>query len=153
MEDFFSELLIQEKQIEVISREIQEAGSPISDENQSKLAQIAGKYSKEINNVLKIYTKVDYKQDPAKKTEIKAQIKYSYELLDKLLKIVRVLESTLIISDILKDNLILLDQFLFQKQDLLISTYTVAAKKELHAFYKSSIREKLEADLQRKMNI
>lgn len=106
-------------------------------------------YSKEINMVLKKYAEINYKTEKKKKINAKAQLNYAYDFLSMLMAIVNTMEHQQDGNlDQLRDQLDLLEEFLYQKENLIETTYTKSAIMELDSFYNPEIRDQLESKLE-----
>jgi len=106
-------------------------------------------YSKELNNSLKTYAKIDYSKNQSAKITMNSFIKFAYDLLSLLSSIIRNLELETYPKDRIESQIIILDDLILQKQKLISTTYYQAARRELIAFHDKNLRSDLEDYLQK----
>ena len=84
-------------------------------------------YSKELNISLKSYAKIDYLKFQCVKIEMKALIKFAYDLLSLLTSIIRNFESKYSPIEDIESQIRILDDLIDGKQYLISTTYHQAA--------------------------
>lgn len=144
---------------ELIKKELSFArfAATISDNEQAAIddafvndfSKSTGEYNRKINDALEIYAEIDYSSDSAEKIRSKACIAYAYDFLALLTDIVRLTEVDPANRQEFSRRFDLLEDFLLQKDQLVITTYFEAARSELESFYDPSIRDALEESLAR----
>lgn len=110
-----------------------------------EIALSCAKLNKQVNIILKQwYPEIKEMKD---KLDIKSQLKFYYELIDKLSDFVRNVENFQKIDDGYYENLI---EFILDKNELINGKYREICSSELIAFYDKKSREQLEAILEQK---
>lgn len=121
----------------------------ISKDFVSNFIHKTAEYSKELNLSLKFYAKIDYLKQKSAKIEMKALIKFAYDLLSLLTSIIKNFESDYSLKDEIESQIRILDDFIDRKRNLISTTYRQAARQELIAFHNKNLRSDLEAHLQK----
>jgi len=103
--------------------ELYEDYPDISDEFVFKFSLKTAEYSKELNNSLKIYAKIDYFKNQTAKVEMKTLIKFAYDLLSLLLSLIKNFESNSSSKEKIESQIEILYDFIDRKQKLISTTY------------------------------
>ena len=110
------------------------------------VAKTCAEVNKNINLILKkFYPEINEIDD---KLEIKSQLKFYYDLLDKLTDFIRNLENFQKVDDQYYEFII---DFINDKEDLISGKYTAISRQELTAFYDKRSRDNLENILAEKL--
>jgi hypothetical protein len=126
-------------------------GASVSEATLNAYAAIVGKYSRAINNQLNSYAKISYDAEKESKITFKAYIKFAYDFLALLMAILKQLDLNPAISDYVNHQFQVLENLIDNKEGLIESEYKDAAKIELEAFYSVEIRNKLDAELAKRL--
>jgi len=121
----------------------------ILEEFVSKFILKTAEYSKELNISLKTYAKIEYSKDQSAKIAMKTCIKFAYDLLSLLSSIIRNLELETCPKEKIESQIMILDDLILRKQNLISTTYHQAASRELIAFHNKDLRSSLEDHLQK----
>ena len=140
-----------EGKFESLILELVDAGPIIPDHLVDTFRLLVGDYSTAVNSALKAYADIDYLATPKHKVEAKAVIKYSYDFLDLIIKILRNLSEAPELTPIVEQDLQLLEEFHAEKYRLLETNYLDHAQQELDLFYNPDIRAQLDADLAKRI--
>jgi len=112
-----------------------------------EVAKICADVNKKINTILgKYYPEI---KDMNDKLEIKASLKFYYDLIDKLTHFIRSIENFQKLDDKYYKNLI---KFIEEKNVLISSKYRAICTQELTAFYDPKSRDALESILTQKIS-
>ena len=121
----------------------------ITQEFVTKFTLKSAEYSKQLNISLKIYAKIDYSKDPSEKITMNSYIKFAYDLLSLLSSVIRNLELEACSKDKIGSQIGILDDLILRKQNLILTTYHQAARREFIAFHDKNLRSDLEDHLQK----
>jgi len=110
------------------------------------VAKTCSEVNKNVNLILKkYYPEINELND---KLEIKSQLKFYYDLLDKLTDFIRNIENFQKLDDQYYEFII---DFINDKEDLIAGKYTAISRQELTAFYDKRSRDDLENILAEKL--
>ena len=110
------------------------------------VAKTCSEVNKNVNTILKkYYPEINELND---KLEIKSQLKFYYDLLDKLTDFIRNIENFQKLDDQYYEFII---DFINDKEDLISGKYTEISRQELTAFYDKRSRDNLENILAEKL--
>ncbi|MFX0102752.1 MAG: hypothetical protein ACFFCS_24505 [Candidatus Hodarchaeota archaeon] len=150
MVDHFPELNDIELSFSIYTTLIEDTDEEIPEGKIEEYALDLSTFNKALNDALKDYSKIDYINMPTTKIEASAHIKYAYDLFSLLTEILRIMEKSPRVSEIAK-QLLVLEEFLLRKNELVQSTYLQAARKELESFHDPGVRATLDRFLQKKL--
>ncbi|MHA1793678.1 MAG: hypothetical protein ACTSVI_13615 [Promethearchaeota archaeon] len=126
-----------------------ETGEDINEMEIENFSIKIAEYTKLINEALKEYAKIDYSQEQEKKIKAKSEIKFAYDFLNLVSKILRAIDSYPKVSVNLIEDIDLLGSRISGKASLIATIYKQAAKEELEAFHDKNFRDLLSLNLEK----
>ena len=129
-------------QLAVLDSEVLDLISCKSKKHGDEVAKLCANMNKKINAILgKFYPEI---KDMNDKLEIKAILKFYYDLIDKLTHFIRCIENFQKLDDKYYNSLI---EFIQEKNSLISGKYKTICRQELTAFYDQKSRNALESIL------
>jgi hypothetical protein len=147
----FSELHAQELRFLPQITELLETPGQLSSFQQDEIKIATGRYTYLLKEALQSYAEISYQKNPDKKIRLKAQLKFSYDLLEFLTILIRFLHKTPLRWTEIEIQLEVMERLIESKETLIRTTYYTASVQELQAFHNTSIRDRLEASLAKRL--
>ena len=145
--DFGIGLTLIEENLKVVLPTFYTIAPKTKEEYILRLNEELSTYFQELNRLLKDYANINFYEEKQEKIESKAILKYSYEVSDQLMKILRVIEKDQYPMEYFESDLDKLLEILMDKGTLIETSYFPLAKQELETFHSTTFRDSLESNL------